>query len=100
MKYTSKLFPEAIQITRQNVTEVLINLQFQIAGYVHLTYDDILEVDEWYNKYEISMSNYDIWKEECINIIAKLFRVTKSKAMYEASMFGLSYGLKFKDESE
>ena len=98
MKYKSYLFPEPIDVNRENILEVLIDLQFRIAGYVNLTYHDILNVEEWYNKYEISMEGYNTWLAECTNMIARVFRCTKRKAMSEARMLGLFYGLKFKDE--
>lgn len=100
MKYKSNLFPEPIDVNRENILEVLIDLQFRIAGYVNLTYHDILNVEEWYNKYEISMEGYNTWLAECTNMIARVFRCTKKKARFEAGMLGLSYGLKWKDESE
>lgn len=98
MKYKSNLFPEPIDVNRENILEVLIDLQFRIAGYVNLTYHDILNVEEWYNKYEISMGGYNTWITEATNMIARVFRCTKKKASYEAAILGLSYGLKFKDE--
>lgn len=97
MKHTSLIFKEGIDVNKNNILEVLINAQFKIARYT-LTYNDILGVDDWYTKYEINMEDYNKWQTECINIIARVYRVTKKRATYEASMIGLNYGLKFKDE--
>jgi hypothetical protein len=90
----------AKRLTKQEkwnkASEDLINKMFEIAGH-DVTYDDIVGVDEWWQKYTMTIAQgeqLEEWGKQY------LMRELKMRAVYaekEMQWFSVMWGLKYSD---
>jgi hypothetical protein len=82
---------------KEELVKELINKQL---AYVNKTINDVINVPEWYNKYEMTEEQYEEWKTFCIDKIKKSKKYTKTYVQNAFSWFNLMYGLKVKQNGK
>jgi len=74
----------------------LINKMFEIAGH-SVCFDDVLGVDDWYQKYTMTVAQSEEFKRWGKKYLMKELRMYAKSAEREMMWFTLNYGLKFSD---
>jgi len=74
----------------------LINQMFIIAGH-DVTYDDIFDVEGWFQKYTITMAQEKEFKKWGKKYLMKELRESAKSAEKTMMWFNLQYGLKYSD---
>jgi len=72
----------------------LINQMFVIAGH-NVTYEDVVGVDDWFQKYTMTIEQGEELKEWGKKYLIKKIKMSRKKAESEMSWFMLQYGLKY-----
>jgi hypothetical protein len=78
---------------KEKIIEHFITKELEPFG---KTYNDILNVENWFQIYTVTEEDYKAWKEYCIDYLRENYGMPKYRAVREMSWFGLQYGLKFK----
>jgi len=84
---------------KEKVVIELINKMFEIAGYT-VTYNDILGVENWYQKYTMTVDQGNEWKDWGKKYLMKHLGSTAKHAENEMMWFNLQYGLKYSTYGE
>ena len=74
----------------------LINQMFIIAGH-DVTYDDIFDVEDWFQKYTITMAQEEEFKKWGKKYLMKELSERAKSAEKTMMWFNLQYGLKYSD---
>jgi len=74
----------------------LINQMFIIAGH-DVTYDDVLGVEDWFQKYTMTMAQGEEFKKWGKKHLMKELSLYAKQAEKEMLWFNLQYGLKYSD---
>ena len=77
----------------------LINKMFEIAGY-DVTYDDILGVENWFQKYTMTVEQSEEFKKWGKKYLMKELRMYAKQAEKEMDWFNLQWGLKYSNWDE
>ena len=72
----------------------LINQMFIIAGH-NVTYDDIVGVDKWFEKYSMTVEQGEEFKKWGKKYLMKELRESAKSAEREMSWFNLQWGLTY-----
>jgi hypothetical protein len=72
----------------------LVNQMFVIAGH-NVTYEDVVGVDNWFQKYTMTIEQSQELKEWGERYLIKNIKMSRKKAESEMSWFVLQYGLKY-----
>jgi hypothetical protein len=72
----------------------LVNQMFVIAGH-NVTYEDVVGVDNWFQKYTMTIEQGEELKEWGERYLIKNIKMSRKKAESEMSWFVLQYGLKY-----
>ena len=72
----------------------LTNQMFIIAGH-DVTYDDVLGVEDWFQKYTMTMAQGEEFKEWGKKYLRKELRMRAKIAEKEMDWFNLQWGLKY-----
>lgn len=80
----------------EKIVEHLINKQFEVAGH-QVTFEDILDKERWYVKYEMTCEQASEFRKYAYNYIKKKLYLNKIQAERELNWFCLQYGLKLVD---
>ena len=72
----------------------LVNQMFVIAGH-NVTYEDVVGVDNWFQKYTMTIEQGEELKEWGKIYLIKNIKMSRKKAESEMSWFVLQYGLKY-----
>jgi hypothetical protein len=67
---------------------------FVIAGH-NVTYEDVVGVDNWFQKYTMTIEQGEELKEWGGRYLIKNIKMSRKKAESEMSWFVLQYGLKY-----
>lgn len=85
------------KLDKQQITKVLINEMFKIAGH-DATFEDIAtRKDEWYNQWTMTEQQNKQWREWGTKFIKRHMNTLPKLAQREMDMFNLNYGLKIKE---
>jgi hypothetical protein len=79
---------------REQAVIDLINQMFIIAGH-DVTYDDILGVENWFQKYTMTVEQGDEFKKWGKKYLMKELRETAKSAEREMQWFSLQWGLTY-----
>jgi hypothetical protein len=74
----------------------LINQMFIIAGH-DVTYDDVLGVEDWFQKYTMTMAQGEEFKKWGKKYLMKELSLYAKQAEKEILWFNLQYGLEYSD---
>jgi hypothetical protein len=74
----------------------IINQMFVIAGH-NVTYEDIVGVDEWYQKYTMTFEQGEQLKEWGKQYLMKELKLRAVYAEKEMQWFNVMWGLKYSD---
>jgi hypothetical protein len=77
----------------------LINQMFVIAGH-NVTYEDIIGVDNWYQKYTMTFEQGEQLKEWGKQYLMKELKMRAVYAEKEMQWFNVMWGLKYSDFDE
>jgi len=80
------------QQKKDKVFKDLINQMFIIAGH-NVTYDDIVEVDQWFNKYSMTVEQDEEFKAWGKRYLMKTLRMRATIAEKEMRWFSMQWGL-------
>jgi hypothetical protein len=72
---------------------------FEIAGH-NVTYDDIRNVDKWYDKYTMTFEQGEELKEWGKQYLMKELKMRAAYAQKEMQWFNVMWGLKYSDLEE
>ena len=93
----------AKRLTKQEkwnkASEDLINKMFEIAGH-DVTYDDIVGVDKWWQKYTMTFEQGEELKEWGKQYLMKELKMRAVYAEKEMQWFNVMWGLKYSDFDE
>jgi len=81
---------------REQAVVDLINQMFIIAGH-DVTYDDVLGVEDWFQKYTMTVEQGDEFKKWGKKYLMKNLNSYAKQAEREMQWFSLQWGLKIKD---
>jgi len=81
---------------KEKAVKDLINKMFEIAGH-SVTYDDILDVENWFQKYTMTVSQGDEFKKWGKKYLMKELRMYAKAAEREMMWFNLQWGLTYSD---
>jgi hypothetical protein len=79
---------------REKAIVDLINKMFEIAGY-ELTYDDIVGVEDWFQKYTMTVEQSEEFKSWGKKYLMKELRMSAAAAEKEMRWVNLQWGLKY-----
>ena len=79
---------------REKAVVDLINQMFVIAGH-DVTYNDVVGVDNWFQKYTMTIEQSNEFKKWGKKYLMKELRMYAKMAEKEMSMISLMWGLKF-----
>ena len=79
---------------REKAIVDLINKMFEIAGY-ELTYDDIVGVEDWFQKYTMTVEQGEEFKSWGKKYLMKELRMRAAAAEKEMRWVNLQWGLKY-----
>jgi hypothetical protein len=79
---------------KEKLINEMINKELSFVG---KTIDDVKNDPDWFTNNTMNDNQYQEWKNYCINIMRKQFKMTKKRAEAEFAWFDLSYGLKVKN---
>lgn len=79
---------------KQKAVKDLINKMFEIAGY-EVTYDDILGVENWFQKYTMTVEQGEEFKKWGKKYLMKELRLYAKQAENEMLWFNLQWGLTY-----
>jgi hypothetical protein len=82
-----------IRITRQNISEHLLEYQLQIIG---KTVQEAIADKEWIQKWSFSQEQADSFKNYAIPLIKKVMKCNKGNATSAFNFFNLQFGLKIR----
>lgn len=88
-----------------NRSHALINdvikelIDYQLKPH-NLTYENILNDEDWFNKYTTTQEAQDAFYEYATNLISKKLKMNKKIARKEAGWFILQWGLRVKNQDE
>jgi hypothetical protein len=74
----------------------LVNMMFEIAGH-DVTYDDVLGVEDWFQKWTMTTEQNDQWKLWGKKYLIKNLRMNAKIAEREMMWVSLQWGLKLSD---
>ena len=74
----------------------LINQMFIIAGH-DVTYDDVLGVEDWFQKYTMTMAQGEEFKKWGKKYLMKNLNIYAKQAEKEMQWFNLQWGLKYEE---
>lgn len=74
----------------------LINQMFVIAGH-DVTYDDIVGVDKWFQKYSMTVEQNKEFKEWGKQYLMRELKMRAAYAEQEMRWFNVQWGLKYSD---
>jgi hypothetical protein len=74
----------------------IINKMFEIAGH-DLTYDDIVGIDNWFQKYTMTFEQGEELKEWGKQYLMKELKMREVYAEKEMQWFNVMWGLKYSD---
>ena len=81
---------------REKAVVDLINQMFIIAGH-DVTYNDVVGVDNWFQKYTMTIEQSNEFKKWGKKYLMKELRETVKSAEREMMWFNLQYGLTYSD---
>jgi len=79
---------------KQKAVKDIINKMFEIAGY-EVTYDDIVGVDKWFQKYTMTVEQSEEWKLWGKKYLMKELRMYAKSAEREMLWVNLQWGLTY-----
>lgn len=82
-------------ITRINVSEHLLEFQFNILG---KTMSDTIEENLWKTEWRLSVKQKKLFKSYAMGVLKKVFRFNTSKARETYDFFDKNFGLSIIDE--
>ena len=85
------------RVSDEQLAKMLIDEMFIIAGYTDVQYEDILNINNWFVKYTMTMQQNMQWIEAGVKIIVRERKWPKYRAKKEMGWFSLQYGLKISD---
>jgi hypothetical protein len=74
----------------------IINKMFEIAGH-DVTYDDIVGVDKWYQKYTMTVEQGEEFREWGKQYLMRELKMRAAQAEKEMRWFSVMWGLKYSD---
>lgn len=74
----------------------IINKMFEIAGH-NVTYDDVIGVDNWFQKHTMTVEQSEEWKSWGVGYLQDKLKMTKKMAEREMMWFNLQWGLTYSD---
>ena len=77
----------------------LINQMFVFAGH-NVTYDDVLDVEDWFRNYSMTVEQAEEFKKWGKKYLMKELRTYAKKAEREMEWFMLQYGLTYSNWEE
>ena len=77
----------------------IINKMFEIAGH-DVTYDDIVGVDKWYDKYTMTFEQGEELKKWGKQYLMKELKMREVYAQKEIQWFNAMWGLRYSDFDE
>ena len=92
LKFT---YMEHPPITRINVSEHLLEFQFNILG---KTMSDTIEETSWKTDWKLSVKQKKLFKSYAMGVLKKVFRFNTSKARETYDFFDTNFGLPTLDE--
>ena len=81
---------------REQAVVDLINQMFIIAGH-DVTYDDVLGVEDWFQKYTMTMAQGEEFKKWGKKYLMKNLNSYAKQAEREMQWFSLQWGLKYEE---
>ncbi len=81
---------------REKAVVDIINKMFEIAGH-DVTYDDIVGVDKWYQKYTMTFEQGEQLKEWGKQYLMRELKLRAAYAEKEMQWFNVQWGLKYSD---
>jgi hypothetical protein len=81
---------------REKAVVDLINQMFVIAGH-DVTYDDIVGVDKWFQKYSMTVEQNKEFKEWGKQYLMRELKMRAAYAEQEMRWFNVQWGLKYSD---
>ena len=81
---------------KEKAIKDLINKMFEIAGH-SVTYDDILGVENWFQKYTMTLAQSEEFKKWGKKYLMKELRMYAKSAEREMMWFNLQWGLTYSD---
>ena len=92
-----------MKLTREQKKEKavvdLINKMFEIAGH-DVTYDDIVDVDKWFQKYTMTVQQAEKFTEWGKQYLMRELKMRAAYAEQEMRWFNVMWGLKYSDFDE
>lgn len=88
-----RIKPKEAKITRENIYLHLLEKQFNLLD---LTIQDAILEKGWQQLWEVEESKFDEFKIYAINLIKRVFKCNKSKAVSTFEWFEFNHGLKIK----
>ena len=79
---------------QEKAVKDLINQMFVIAGH-DVTYDDILGMDKWFQKYTMTVEQGEEFKKWGKKYLMKTFRMYAARAEQEMMWFNVQWGLTY-----
>ena len=83
----------------RKASEDLINKMFEIAGH-DVTFDDIVGVDEWWQKYTMTVAQGEQLEEWGKQYLMRELKLRAAYAEKEMMWFSVTWGLKYSDFDE
>ena len=77
----------------------IINQMFVIAGH-DVTYEDIVGVDKWFQKYTMTVEQGEEFRKWGKQYLMKNFKMRAAQAEKEMLWFSVTWGLKYSDFDE
>lgn len=84
----------AIKVNRQNLSEHLLEYQFEMIG---KTVQEAIADKEWLQKWSFTQEQHDKFKAYSIPLIKKIFKCRKERAQKTFDWFDLQFGLPVKN---
>ena len=85
------------RLDKQQMSILLIDKMFELAGH-DVRFNDIKgRKDQWYNEWTMTEEQNKAWRDWGIKFIKTKLRTTEKHAAVEMGMFDLNYGLKIKN---
>jgi len=94
MQKLENLGEKPSKINRENISRHLVEYQLKMVG---KTMMDTLDDDMWYFNITMTQKQHEEFKAYAVELIKKVFKCSKNRALKTFDWFNLVYGLRIKN---